>query len=193
LHHKLGQRMHYLLLDSRHRLRELGIHRALRQLEDLLRRRRQLTDELGSELGEGLRARLDRSRRRLSTLAHRLASVDLRARLGVVVRRLEQRSSSIGVRMDRLLAAKHRHVERLRLQLEERSPLAVLSRGYAVCYDAAGNVVHAANDVGVGERIRVQLSRGRLGAEVRDREVPDEFPDKARHHGESHEGTDDVS
>ena len=64
--------------------------------------------------------------------------------------------------MERVLAAKHRRLERLRLQLEERSPLSVLARGYAICYDAQGRVVHAAEDVSLGDSIRVQLSREKI-------------------------------
>jgi exodeoxyribonuclease VII large subunit len=169
LHNKVAQRMRYILLDARNSLREQGVHRALRQLEDFLRRSRQQTDEFVGELADGLRARLDRSRRRLAALGHSLASVDLRARLRRVALRLEQRSSGLGVRVERQLVSKRRRLEHLRLQLEERSPLGVLARGYAICYDAAGNLVQAAEDVAVGGSIKVQLSRGKLGAEVKDR------------------------
>jgi exodeoxyribonuclease VII large subunit len=62
--------------------------------------------------------------------------------------------------------------ERLRVQLDERSPLRVLQRGYAICTDAAGNVVNAADQVAVGAEVNVQLASGRLGAEVRRREIP---------------------
>src|ERR1700684_2853718 len=65
LHNKVAQRMRYILLDARHRLREQGVHRALRQLEDFLRRSRQQTDEFVGLLADGPRARLHRSRRRL--------------------------------------------------------------------------------------------------------------------------------
>jgi exodeoxyribonuclease VII large subunit len=167
---QLAQRMRYLLLDARHRLQDLSVDRALRQLEVLLRRYRQRTDELTGELAEGLRARFDRSRRRLSLVGNRLASMDLRARLRSAALRLEQRSSRLGVNAERLVNAKRRHLERLRLQLEERSPLRVLARGYAICYDAQGNVVRAAEEVALGSSIRVQLSRGRLDAEVKRRE-----------------------
>ena len=43
----------------------------------------------------------------------------------------------------------------------------VLQRGYAICTDADGNVVSAADQVAIGAEITVQLARGRLGAEVR--------------------------
>jgi len=174
IQHKLAQRIRYLVLDARHRLRDLSVDRALRQLEILLRRHRQRTDELVGELADSLRVRLDRSRRRLAQAAHRLASVDLRVRLRGAALRLEQRSSRLGAHADRFLSAKRHRLERLRLQLEERSPLRVLSRGYAICYDAHGNVVHASEEVELGDSIRVQLSRGRLAAEV-----------KAREHGKS--------
>jgi exodeoxyribonuclease VII large subunit len=58
------------------------------------------------------------------------------------------------------------------LQLDERSPLRVLQRGYAICTDAEGNVLSAADQVTIGAQVNVQLARGRLGAEVRARDIP---------------------
>ena len=139
--HKIGQQMRMRLLEARHTLRELGMHRGLRHLEDVLRRSRQRADEMVNALAEGLRARLDRLGRRFAVAETRLASTDLRARIHAMAGRLEQRSAALGLRMERALVANRRRVERLRLQLEERSPLRVLERGYAICYDAAGNVV----------------------------------------------------
>jgi len=83
-----------------------------------------------------------------------------------------QRSTQLGVRMERLMGTKIQLWERLRVQLNERSPLRVLQRGYAICTDAAGNVVSAADQVALGAEVNVQLARGRLGAEVRRREIP---------------------
>jgi len=171
LQHKIAQQMRMHLLQARHTLRELGMHRGLRPLEDILRRNRQRTDEMMSALAEGLRARLDRLGRRFAVAETRLASTDLRARIRALASRLDQRSAALGLRMERTLVANRRRVERLRLQLEERSPLRVLERGYAICYDAAGNVVGNAQQVAVGDAIRVQLSRGRLEAAVTKKEA----------------------
>jgi len=168
--HKTVQWMRYRLSQSRHQLRDLVAHRGFRELVDLLRRRRQRTDELAAQLAEGLRGRLDRLRRRFTLARTHLVSVDLRARLRAFALRLEQRSSGIGTRIERLLVAKRQRLERLRLQLEERSPLRVLERGYAICYDASGNVVQSVDAVAIGDRVRVQLSRGRLAAEVKEKE-----------------------
>ncbi len=56
------------------------------------------------------------------------------------------------------------------LQLDERSPLRVLDRGYAIAYDAKGNVIRAADAVEIGEDISLRLARGRIEAQVRRRE-----------------------
>jgi exodeoxyribonuclease VII large subunit len=166
---KLAQLMCYRLLAASHKLRELDMHRGARRLADLFRRRRQRTDDFVGQLAEALHVRIERLRRRFEMAESRLASVDFRGKLRAVAVRCDQRASDLAVRIERLLVAKRQRIDRLRLQLEERSPLRLLERGYAVCYDGAGNVVHAADDVAIGDRIRVQLSRGGLGAAVREK------------------------
>jgi exodeoxyribonuclease VII large subunit len=172
LEHKISQRMRYILLEWRHRLKELTTHMGFRRLEDLLRRHRQQTDELTARLGVALEGRIELLRHRYTIAATRIASFDLRARIRTLGLRLVQRSAELGMRMERLLVGKIQRLERLRVQLDERSPLRVLQRGYAICTDAAGNMVNAADQVAIGATVNVQLARGRLGAEVRTREIP---------------------
>jgi exodeoxyribonuclease VII large subunit len=174
LEHKISQQMRYLLLERRHRLKELATHMGFRRLEDLLRQHRQQTDELTSRLGIALQGHIDRLWDRYTIAGTRIASFDLRARIKTMGMRLVQRSTELGVRMERLLVNKIQQLERLSLQLEERSPLRVLERGYAICTDAQGNVVRAADQVTIGAEINLQLARGRLGAEVRKRDLPKE-------------------
>jgi len=170
--HKIAQRMRYLLLEWRHHLKELATHMGFRRLEDLLRRHRQQTDELTARLGLTLQSRLERLHRRYTIAGTRIISIDLRARIRTLGLRLLQRSSELGVRMERIVVARRQRLERLRLQLEERSPLRLLERGYAICTDAAGNVVRAADQVAIGAEVNVQLARGRLAAEVRRKILP---------------------
>ncbi|MGD0906543.1 MAG: exodeoxyribonuclease VII large subunit [Candidatus Acidiferrales bacterium] len=172
LEHKISQRMRYVLLEYRHHLKELTTHMGFRRLEDLLRRHRQQTDELTLRMGVALQGRIERLRRRYTIAATRISSFDLRARIRTFGLRLVQRSTELGVRMERLLVGKIQRLERLRLQLDERSPLRVLQRGYAICTDAEGNVLSAADQVTIGAQVNVQLARGRLGAEVRARDIP---------------------
>jgi len=174
LREKIAQLLRYRVLQASHKLRELDLHRAARRLEDALRRRRQHTDELAAQLAGALRARLEALERRFDLALSRLAAVDFRARLRAAAVRLDRRTAELGIRTSRSLAAKAQLLEKLVVQLEERSPLRLLERGYAICYDAAGNVVQAADQVALGDRIRVQLGRGRLGAEVKEKVTDEE-------------------
>jgi exodeoxyribonuclease VII large subunit len=172
LEHKISQQMRYQLLEWRHHLKELTTHMGFRRLEDLLRRNRQQTDELTSRLGVALQGRIERLRRRYTIAGTRMASFDLRGQIKTLGLRLVQRSAELAMRMERLLVGKIQLVERLRLQLDERSPLRLLERGYAICTDSQGNVVSAVDQVAIGEEVNVQLARGRLGAEVHRRDIP---------------------
>ncbi len=172
LEQKISRQTRYLLLQWRHRLKDLTTHRGFRRLEDLLRKHRQQTDELTAGLAVALQGRLERLRHRYTIAGTRIASFDLRARIRSLGLRLMQRSAELGMRMERFLAGKIQRLERLNVQLEERSPLRVLERGYSICTDAQGNVVSAADQVALGAEINVHLARGSLGAEVRRRDVP---------------------
>jgi exodeoxyribonuclease VII large subunit len=81
--------------------------------------------------------------------------------------RLEKCSGDLSVRVERLLRDKRERLERLALQLHERSPLKVLERGYAIATDAAGNTLRDATQVAVGDTVALQLHRGRLITEVK--------------------------
>ena len=84
--------------------------------------------------------------------------------------RLEKRASALGSRSERLLRVKRERLDRLRLQLEERSPLRVLERGYSIAIDAAGNVLRSSEQVAVGDILGIQLARGRLTTEVKKKD-----------------------
>jgi exodeoxyribonuclease VII large subunit len=77
-----------------------------------------------------------------------------RERLTLVQRELPRAASAVTARQQeraRLLAAR----------LEDLSPLGILARGYAVCYDESGQrVVRSAGDVSAGDRVRVRLHQG---------------------------------
>ena len=170
LEQQMAKRMQYLLLEARHRLHELAAHIGFRRLEELVRTYRQQTDELTNRLALALQSRLEQVRRRFTVAQTRIAAFDFRGRIAALRLRLEQRSAELRVRIERFLVVKRQRLERLMLQLDERSPLRVLERGYAIVYDAAGNVVRATEQVALGDEISVQLARGRLAAEVRRKE-----------------------
>jgi exodeoxyribonuclease VII large subunit len=209
---RLAHHMRYRLSQWRHRVRDLQTHRGFRQLELVLRNRRQQLDEMANSLAIGLRLRLAMARQRLTeanahiasfdlrgraavlarrieqqrgllraalervvarkrrgfaTAQVRFAALDLRARVGLLRRRLERDSADLQVRIDRVMIAKRRLLQAAALTLDERSPLRILERGYAIAYDASGNVLRSPEQVALGEDISVRLARGEVGATVR--------------------------
>jgi exodeoxyribonuclease VII large subunit len=65
--------------------------------------------------------------------------------------------------------AVQRQVATLAAQLDALSPLAVLGRGYAVCWnDARTGIIRSAAQVHAGDRVRVTLAEGELGCRVED-------------------------
>ena len=170
LQQQLTHHVQMRLSQARIRWQDLAAHPGFRRLEDLLRQRRQQLDDLGARLGESLGQRLLRVRQRFTLAQARVFAFDLRAKIAASHARLEQRLGELDASFRRFLVGKRRGLERLVLQLDERSPLRVLERGYAIVYDAAGNVVRAAEQVALGETVAVQLAKGRLAAEVKRKE-----------------------
>lgn len=168
---RLAERMRYLLLDRRHRVQQLLAGRAFRRLPDLVRQRRQQTDELTLRLAELLRLRLLGTAERMGGLQMRLARIDLRVRLAALRSRVERGRQQLESAAERFFTARRHRLAALAVQLDERSPLRLLERGYAVCYDAAGRLLRGVETVSLGDRIAVQLARGRLGAVVEKKQA----------------------
>src|SRR6202171_2654559 len=112
----------YRLLEMSRRVHELSGRRGFRRPLDLLRQQRQRADEMISRLAVGLRANLQRSRKRFTTSHIRIVSFDFRMKIAGLRLRLEKRSSELGARGERMLRAKRERPDRLRLQNYETTP-----------------------------------------------------------------------
>ena len=171
LRETLVEQIRYRILAASRRVHELSARRGFRRPLDLLRQQRQRADEMTSRLALGLRARLEQSRKRYSAAHLRIFRFDFRARISALRIRLERRSTELGKRMERLNRFKRERLEKLRVQLEERSPLKVLERGYSIVTRADGTVLRDANAAAPGDTISIQLHKGKLTTEVKKREV----------------------
>lgn len=129
--------------------------------------------ELTHALGLAGRTIVEGRARRLRTLQQRLEQRDLARRLAVLRGRLLGADG-------RLAAAarltQHRADARVRTlagRLESLSPLAVLGRGYAVCWNADKTaIVRSAATVEPGDTVQVTLADGEIGCRVETRREP---------------------
>jgi exodeoxyribonuclease VII large subunit len=133
----------------------------------------ELTHELRRAMG-GVVARRERT---YQTLRLTLETFDLRRRLGHVRTRLVADEARLAAAI-----ARQRHAADARLRataaaLESLSPLAVLGRGYAVCWNEERTaIIRDAATVDPGDQVRVTLHRGELHAEVKSRTTIHEPP-----------------
>ena len=131
-----------------------------------------------TRLSEALRLRLDALDvgRRMARIGTRVAMA--RERLGRAMgdrrARWRARLGSATENAARAAAARNaagrRRLETTAARLEPLNPLGVLARGYAVCWNAAGTAVRRADEVAVGDDVRVTLHDGALRCEVKARE-----------------------
>ena len=176
---RLNQRLHAAMRNGIHRRRAalhvLTSRRGLagwhvrvamqgRQISELSHQLRRAAEALVARRAreqQALRARLEQQdvRRHLATIRTRVVAAD--ARLQAAARRGRERAQA--------------RLEALAGRLVTLSPLAVLGRGYAVCWNADRTaILRRASDVTPGDRVRVTLSEGELECEVQ------------RNHGSNH-------
>jgi exodeoxyribonuclease VII large subunit len=124
--------------------------------------------DLSHELRRAMRAQIASRERAYQSLRLKLETFDLRRRLGQVRARLVGADGRLGAAFDR---RRNTHDARLRnavARLDSLSPLAVLGRGYAVCWDEGRTrIIRDAASVTPGDRVRVTLADGELDCDVR--------------------------
>ena len=170
LRDRVGASMRHDLQRRRTTLHALERRRGLATWEARLAMRGRHVAELSHRLRTAMSTNVARRIRQHAALATRLQAHDMRRRLASVRARLDAGDT-------RLAAAATRHHERSRVRLatlsarlDSLSPLAVLARGYAVCWNAERTeIIRHAEQVSPGDRVRVTLLEGELDCEVKNR------------------------
>ena len=162
---RLGQVMLRLCALERQRL-EAGIRGVTDvrfRLQEAVQRTDDMVDRLRvkvQQLFTSWRERVHEAQRDLSSLNPILTIKEGLATVPQFSKRLEGQMG--------MILAQHRHRIHSRLaQLNTLSPLAILQRGYSILQTVpAGQILHRASDVEVGQELEAQLATGRLGCTV---------------------------
>jgi len=166
LQERLRKAIRYRLLIARQGLTEMAQHGAFARIMDLIHRRQQRLDDLFHRLARSQRDSLETTRRKCDTLTAAVRHYDVRRMLAGIGKELDARIAAISAAMRTLLLQRRSRAEQLSGQLEALSPLAILGRGYALVFDAAGKLVKDSGQVQIGDQISARLARGGLTAEV---------------------------
>jgi exodeoxyribonuclease VII large subunit len=166
LDHRLLRASRYRLMQAATAFSRVRVETILMRERDQLRRRQQRVDDLTLRLESQSRARHRRLADRLQQISVRLLRQDVAARTGLARQRLASLEARIArAQGDRLRASRERQAALAR-QLNSLSPLAVLSRGYALVYDDRGVLIKDTEDVTEEQSIVTRLARGRFRSRV---------------------------
>lgn len=163
----LSRNVRQLLQVSRHRLTVACSSYVFRKPEELVRQRRQTCDDLRMRLEDAITEALHERRLRVERAARALALLSPAQQL----KRAEERLAAL---RRRLLQSGVTNTERrrarldpLRAQLEALSPLAILSRGYALVFRKSGReLVRDAAQLQLGESLSLKFGTGAAESKV---------------------------
>jgi exodeoxyribonuclease VII large subunit len=168
---RLARAARYHLLLLRQQLTELAQHGAFGRMTDAIARRQQRVDDLVYRLATAQRALLGQRRRRLDMANSGVRHHDLRRVLAGVRRDLQAQLTAL-LASGRAQLLRHRsRLEQLQARLQGLSPLNILDRGYALVFDAQGQLVKDAAQVQSGQEIRARLAKGEITATVKRRQI----------------------
>ncbi len=123
--------------------------------------------ELSHELRRVLGHRLAARDRRHRTLQLKLEGLDVRRQFQRIRAQLVAADSALRSAIIGRQHSAHRRFEGAAARLDSLSPLAVLGRGYAVCWTADHTaIVRDSSDVREGERVHITLREGELACDV---------------------------
>jgi exodeoxyribonuclease VII large subunit len=154
------------LLEARHALTQRAQHGAFARMMDFIRQRQQKLDDLTFRLERAQRQTLESARRKLETISASVRHYDLRRVLAGVRAELDAGTASLSAAMRNLLLLHKIRVERMDRALRALSPLAILDRGYALVFDAKGQLIKDPAQVNPQDEISARVARGEIRATV---------------------------
>ncbi|MEO8481418.1 MAG: exodeoxyribonuclease VII large subunit [Acidobacteriota bacterium] len=114
-------------------------------------------------------SRLARQTQRFEALRRRLEARDLRVVVGALRTRIATADGRLFAAAARRRQAAATRASTLAARLDALSPLAVLGRGYAVCWNAARtSIIRSSSTVVSGDTVHVRLAEGEITCEVQD-------------------------
>jgi exodeoxyribonuclease VII large subunit len=161
--HRAGR---FHLMDARQRYARLSSESVLIRLRDAVNRRDQRIDELRMRLEAATQRRFRNQAQRLAALTERLRRQNISLRIATTQRRLQSANDRLNGIAMQITTPRRTRLHRATARLETLSPVAVLSRGYALVYAEDGTLLRSAADTAVGQKVHARLGKGSLDAQV---------------------------
>jgi exodeoxyribonuclease VII large subunit len=158
------------LQRSRARIQALTVHRVFTAEQGRIRTYAQRVDDLALRAGLAVRRQQQRAHEALRRSHGRLEAFTLDRQLSDRRQRLARAEVGLRARFSALQETRRARLARTLARLDSLSPLAVLSRGYALAFREDGRLVRSPDEVEQGAALRVRLHGGTLTARVTGKE-----------------------
>jgi exodeoxyribonuclease VII large subunit len=163
-----GGRFH--LMHARQRYARLSAEAVLNRLRDAVNRRDQRLDELRLRLDAAVQRSVRMPGQRLNLVRERLRRQDTTVRIAATHHRLQASTQRLERAVEETVASRRSRLEKTSARLNALSPLAVLSRGYALVYlqggATDGTLLRSSADAVAGQTILARLAQGTIEAEI---------------------------
>ena len=113
-------------------------------------------------LAKAMNRRIESSRQKLAELKRAVSPKRQRDALQNRMQRVDELAWRLEAAVKAQALQKQNRLQALAGTLNALSPLAVLERGYSVCYDENGTPIRSAETVTPGDPLRIQLRRGEI-------------------------------
>jgi exodeoxyribonuclease VII large subunit len=167
LAHRVDAAMHGRLHRVRARLGMLEARPGYAGFAARLAMRGRRADDLTHQLLRALRGRIARRERAYQALLLKLERFDVRRRFDVIRARLAAVDGQLLTGIDRRVHGADARFRSTAARLDTLRPLAVLGRGYAVCWNGDRTaIIRDETTVSSGDKVHVKLERGELDCTV---------------------------
>ena len=167
----MGQVIRLKISQARQTLADLHAQRVFQSMLTRIAARAQRVDEGVAALERSMRARLHAARQEWLRASSGVVRYDFTRHLRLKRAALGDREQKLQNDIRSLVTARRNRLAQLEAVLKERSPRTLLDRGYSIVRDREGKLVRDAALVAIGDDIAIYLSRGELGAVIKNRKA----------------------
>ncbi|HEV7743557.1 MAG TPA: exodeoxyribonuclease VII large subunit [Pyrinomonadaceae bacterium] len=164
----LARLMRYKVVRARTRVQEQALSQVFDEVRGRIRDAATSTSSARHRLEILIAQVLRGARLRNDALGANLAPAQLRARLAEARVRFDSAYTNCNIAIEKQLEEAKGRLGLAAASMDALSPLAVLQRGYAIAQNEDGKLLRNAKTVAVGDRVKIRLATGRIGATVSD-------------------------
>jgi len=166
LDRRLRRAVRYQLMMARQRYSALAADQVLARARDVIGRRGQRVDELERRMETAISRKLRSTSEQVAALRARVERQNPTVKLVVARRRVDSAEQCIQRLAKTTISTRAIQLQHASARLQALSPLAVLSRGYALVYGPDGKLLRSAAETKPGDAIRARLAVGSVDAQV---------------------------